>query len=76
MIVRYGGDEFLCAMPNLSAPEARARFKRIAHALAAVNAEHTISFGLAQAQESESFDELIARADADLIGTRSREPRD
>ena len=53
VIVRYGGDEFLCAMPNLSAPEARARFKRIAHALAAVNAEHSISFGLAQAQDSE-----------------------
>jgi diguanylate cyclase (GGDEF)-like protein len=76
VIVRYGGDEFLCAMPNLSAPEARARFQRIAHELAAVNSEHAISFGLAQARDSETFDELIARADADLIGTRSREPRD
>jgi hypothetical protein len=26
VIVRYGDDEFLCAMPNLSPPEARTRF--------------------------------------------------
>jgi diguanylate cyclase (GGDEF)-like protein len=76
VIVRYGGDEFLCAMPNLSAPEARARFKRIAHALAAGDSQHSISFGLAQARDSETFEQLIARADADLIGTRGREPHD
>ena len=28
VIVRYGGDEFVCAMPNVVAPEARARFDK------------------------------------------------
>src|SRR5205085_1605268 len=50
VIVRYGGDELLCAMPNLSAPEARARFKTIAAALKAVDAEHSVTFGLAEAE--------------------------
>ena len=42
MIVRYGGDEFLCAMPDIGAPEARARFLKICHALAAVDAEYSL----------------------------------
>jgi diguanylate cyclase (GGDEF)-like protein len=73
VIVRYGGDELLCAMPNLTAREARARFERIAIALAAVDAHHTITFGLAQAEPADGLQELIARADADLL--EERQPR-
>src|SRR5207253_692042 len=47
VIVRYGGDELLCAMSNLGVPEARARFEKIAAALAAADADHSITFGLA-----------------------------
>jgi diguanylate cyclase (GGDEF)-like protein len=70
VIVRYGGDELLCAMPNLSAPEARARFERIAAILTAANAEHSVTFGLAEAEPADSLQELIARADADLLEAR------
>jgi diguanylate cyclase (GGDEF)-like protein len=70
VIVRYGGDEFVCAMPNIGAPEARARFQKMAHALAAIKAEHSISFGLAQAQPEETLEALIARADADFLEAR------
>jgi diguanylate cyclase (GGDEF)-like protein len=72
VIVRYGGDEFLCAMPNLSPSEARARFEKVAEELRNGEGEHSISFGLAEAQADDSLDELTARADADLLGTRSR----
>jgi diguanylate cyclase (GGDEF)-like protein len=71
VVVRYGGDEFVCAMPDLSPPEARARFKRIAHALAAVQASYSISFGLAQAWPTETLPALVARADADLLAHRA-----
>jgi diguanylate cyclase (GGDEF)-like protein len=71
LIVRYGGDEFLCAMPHISAPEARERFLRIGHALAAVDARHTIGFGLAQAEPGESLESLIARADSELLKARA-----
>jgi diguanylate cyclase (GGDEF)-like protein len=70
VIVRYSGDEFLCAMPQISAPEARERFLRIGHALAAVDARHAIGFGLAQAESGESIESLIARADAELLKGR------
>ena len=72
VIVRYGGDEFVCAMPDLSPQEARARFARIAHALAAVDSDHSISIGLAQAWPGETLNALIARADADLLRSRAR----
>ena len=49
LIVRYGGDELVCAMPNLSALEARTRFQKIAAALTAVSPDHSITFGLAAA---------------------------
>jgi len=70
VIVRYGGDEFVCAMPNLRAPEARVRFEKIAAALAAVNAEHSVTYGLAEAEPTDSLQELIARADAELLEVR------
>ena len=72
VIVRFGGDEFLCAMPDLSPREARARFARIAHTLAAIDIDYSISFGLAQAWPGEGLTALIARADADLLRLRAR----
>jgi two-component system cell cycle response regulator len=70
VIVRYGGDEFVCAMPNISAHEARTRFEKIAAALAAVRAGHSVTFGLAEADRGDDLKELLARADADLLEAR------
>jgi diguanylate cyclase (GGDEF)-like protein len=70
VIVRYGGDEFLCAMPDIGASEARARFRKICHALAAVDGDYSLSFGLARSNENDTLDDLIARADADLLAGR------
>jgi diguanylate cyclase (GGDEF)-like protein len=70
VIVRYGGDEFVCAMPNLREPEARARFEKVAAALTAANAEYSVTFGLAEAEPADSLQELIARADAELLEVR------
>lgn len=70
VIVRYGGDEFVCAMPNLTTAEARLRLESIAAALKAVNERHSIAFGLTQATPADSLETLIARADDDLLGSR------
>jgi len=70
LIVRYGGDELVCAMPNLSALEARTRFQMIAAALTAVSPDHSITFGLAAAEAAEGLQELLARADTDLLEAR------
>jgi diguanylate cyclase (GGDEF)-like protein len=73
VIVRFGGDEFVCAMSDLTPREARARFARIALLLSAMDSEHSISFGLAQAGPGENLNALIARADADLLRLRARD---
>ncbi len=70
VIVRYGGDELICAMPNLSASEARGRFERIAALLTAADAKHSVTFGLTEAEPEDSLQELIARADTDLLHVR------
>jgi diguanylate cyclase (GGDEF)-like protein len=71
LVVRYGGDEFICVMPNLVAANAMLRFATIAAELAAIDSEHSITFGLAEAQPLDVMEELVARADRDLLGQRS-----
>jgi diguanylate cyclase (GGDEF)-like protein len=70
VVVRYGGDELVCAMPNLDALEARTRFERIAAVLKEINAEHSVTFGIAEADPGDSLQELLARADADFLLAR------
>ena len=70
VLVRYGGDELICAMPNLSAAQARERFRKIAVVLASAGIGHSITFGLAEAQPSDSVQDLIARADEQLLEER------
>ena len=74
IIVRYGGDEFLCAMPNLSKVGAKRRLNKITALLAAANDGHSIAFGLAECEPDDGIQEIIKRADEDLLQTRrSRE---
>jgi diguanylate cyclase (GGDEF)-like protein len=70
-VVRYGGDEFVCAMPNLGAVEARTRFERIADVLRVLNPEHSISFGVAEAGPDDNLQSLIIRADEGLLESRA-----
>jgi diguanylate cyclase (GGDEF)-like protein len=75
VIVRYGGDELVCAMASMSAREARQRLETIAAALTAASPKHSVTFGLAEAEPGEGLQELIGRADADLLAARrSRKP--
>jgi len=74
VVVRFGGDEFVCAMSNLGALEARERFGNVAEALRVVDAEHSVTFGVAEAVAADSLQSLIARADADLLEARRLRP--
>lgn len=70
-VVRYGGDEFVCAMPNASAEQAQARFEKIAEVLRVLNPNHSISFGVAEAGPDDNLQNLIIRADQGLLESRA-----
>jgi diguanylate cyclase (GGDEF)-like protein len=72
VIVRVGGDEFLCAISNMSEADVRLRFDAVSRALAEHGDGRGIRAGYATLGDGESAAELIARADAQLI----RPPRE
>ena len=62
-IVRYGGDEFVCALSGAGEDEARRRFDQIHETVVATHAAG-YSVGLASLERGDTLDELIDRADA------------
>jgi diguanylate cyclase (GGDEF)-like protein len=70
-IIRLGGDEFLCAMPNLIEASARERLASLVAALDGGSQPGAIRTGVAQLRDQESASEQIERADSELI----RKPR-
>jgi diguanylate cyclase (GGDEF)-like protein len=65
LIVRYGGDEFVCALVDASIESAAERFLQVNEELGS-SQRASISVGLAELSERDSLDDLIARADAAL----------
>jgi diguanylate cyclase (GGDEF)-like protein len=66
LIVRIGGDEFLCVMSGASLDDAHQRFNVIQAALAVDPDGCEIKVGFAALSAEDSAAELIRRADADL----------
>jgi GGDEF domain-containing protein len=70
LLVRLGGDEFLCAMSGATRNDARKRFRAIKETLAAGPDRCEIKVGFAALTPQDSADALIRRADAELPITR------
>lgn len=64
IVVRYGGDEFVCVLPEATAKEARARLGDIQ--LEASKAGIRFSTGAADLRRNDDVVSLLARADGDL----------
>jgi diguanylate cyclase (GGDEF)-like protein len=72
VIVRYGGDEFVCALTAMTQADATAAIDRVQQTLGRLAPEVELSAGSALVEASDSLDEAIERADADLYSHRRR----
>jgi diguanylate cyclase (GGDEF)-like protein len=70
LMVRYGGDEFVCALAGLSMAQAANRFMLVNADLAGKRA--SITAGLAELKEGDSLEDLIERADEALYRERQQ----
>jgi diguanylate cyclase (GGDEF)-like protein len=71
LLVRLGGDEFLCALPDVTLEVARARFDDLAAELHEGPANSSVSAGFSELRDGDSPRDLIDRADRDLLAVRS-----
>jgi diguanylate cyclase (GGDEF)-like protein len=71
-IVRYGGDEFVCALGATDLPAAEAHFEAIRAAVEAA-AGVGVSVGFATLSETDNVDDLIHRAERMLLERKAAE---
>lgn len=71
LVIRYGGDEFVCAMPDLSLDVASLRIAEVQLRLAAAEPAVTVSVGLVQLEDDEDLEHVLERADGDLYRARA-----
>ena len=70
LVIRYGGDEFVLALPGLDTPGAERLFVQVGIRLAARTQGRSISVGLAELGHSDDVASILARADAALVAQR------
>jgi diguanylate cyclase (GGDEF)-like protein len=63
VVVRFGGDEFVCGALGLDVTEAQARFDKLNAGMAA-SGGGTASVGVVRLEEGEALEHAITRADA------------
>ena len=66
LIVRLGGDVFLCALPGVTVEDARNRFADVQTALAEGEKPHRINVGIAVLEPDDTAADLIKRARTDV----------
>ncbi len=75
IIMRYGGDEFVCSLAGERLAGIRERFNEIATRIAEATSGASISVGLAECVPQESVSDLIARADQAMLEARNGDER-
>ena len=73
LVVRFGGDEFLCGLPNLALAEAGKRFERVNADLGSHGSKITV--GVAELRGHDTLIALISEADEALYRQRRTPPR-
>jgi diguanylate cyclase (GGDEF)-like protein len=69
LVIRYGGDEFVCGLPDFGLQDAADRFAETTKSLE--RRDVTFSVGLASLEDGDTVQDLIDRADAAMYYQRS-----
>ncbi len=72
LVMRYGGDEFVCVLPEAKLEQVRRRLKDVSAELGRSPCHGSITAGFAEMAERDSAMDLINRADQDLLARRQR----
>lgn len=72
LVIRFGGDEFLCGMASMDDPELRNRLEHVSRGLASTAEPVSVTIGLSTLRPDDEVDDLIRRADAALYALRRR----
>ncbi len=70
LMLRFGGDEFVCAFSGHGMDGIRERFDRVSVKLGQAAPGASISVGVSRRQAEDTIETLIFRADAHMISTR------
>ena len=73
VIVRFGGDEFLCGLVDVPLAEAAKRFALANQDLIALHGA-SVTVGMAELRAGDTVDDLIARADAAMYANKAARP--
>jgi diguanylate cyclase (GGDEF)-like protein len=71
LVIRWGGDEFVCALDGVSLRTAADRFRATASLLASSWPGASVSTGLCLAEQGASVEQVLRRADSDLYRRRA-----
>ena len=69
--VRWGGDEFVCALPDMTRKAAIRRIDQIQRELEVLRPGATISAGIAELHVDDTLQSLVERADTDLYSAKA-----
>ncbi len=70
LMLRFGGDEFVCSFSGGGLDEIGERFKRVSVKLNHAAPGASISIGVTRRREDDTIETLLNRADAQMIATR------
>jgi len=76
LIIRHGGDEFLCVLPGMRASVAQTRMREVNQWLAATDRPASVTAGLAEMRRGDTDEQLVARADQALYRARAHRNED